>query len=87
MTGVCGLFIIFTVPRNSVPQESLQTKFSGFKRHQNRQGRLLTMGIPRPCSNILIQKVEVGPWEQTCKPAPRVSLMQLVQGHISETLI
>lgn len=45
------------------------------------------MGIPKPYWNILIQKVEVGPWEQTCKQAPRVSPVQLVQGHISETLI
>lgn len=45
------------------------------------------MGIARPSSNILIQKVGVGPWEQPCKQAPVVSLRRLAQGHVLETLI
>ena len=61
--------VLSTLWRDDAP-ESLQTKFSSFSKHQNRLGRLLTMGIPRPSLNILIQEVGVGPWEKNGKQAP-----------------
>lgn len=73
--SVCTLHGL-PLQRNNVTQESLQTKFLDFKKHQNGLGRLVTMGIARPSSNILIQEVGVGPWEETCK----WELVQLVHG-------
>lgn len=75
-----------TPQQNTVPQAALQTGFSGFKKHQNCLRRWLTMGIARPSSNILIQKVGVGPWEER-KTSSHLSPPQLVQGHVLETLI
>ena len=71
MARECGLFVIFTLRRNNVLHKSHYR--SSFKTHQNRLGRLLTMGIPRPSLNILSQEVGWGPGNRIVSPQGKSS--------------